>query len=175
MASVYVTLDGVMEDPTWTQPYLTDAAQAHARELLFASDALLLGRRTYQGFASTWPGQTDEQGFAHRMNSMPKYVVSSTLTDTSWNAELVSGDITAAVSLLKESSDRTFLMYGSGELVNTLFRADLIDEYQLWTAPVVHGTGKRLFEEGHAPGVLKSLGAKPLGGAVILSYGRAAA
>jgi dihydrofolate reductase len=116
------------------------------REQLNASDALLLGRVTYESFAATWPTVTDEQGFAERMNSLPKYVASRTLKEPlEWNARLLEGEAVEAVRKLKEEPGRDLLIYGSGQLVNDLDRAQLIDEYRLMIHPIILGRGKRLF------------------------------
>ncbi|GAA1683092.1 dihydrofolate reductase family protein [Fodinicola feengrottensis] len=169
-ASIYVTLDGVVESPAWTGPYFNDKAGEHAHELLFASDALLLGRLTYEGMAKAWPTMTHEGEFAERMNSIPKHVASSTLTDFEWNATGIAGDVVEGVRALKES-DQDLLIYGSAGLVNTLFPHGLIDEYRLWLAPVVQGTGRRLFDEGIDPTTLELIGTRDLGsGALVLSY-----
>src|SRR5919199_380557 len=92
----YVTLDGVIENPTWTGPYWNDEIAKFKFDELFESDALLLGRVTYEGFAKAWPSMTDEQGFADRMNSLPKHVASRTLETTEWNASLIKEDVAEA-------------------------------------------------------------------------------
>jgi dihydrofolate reductase len=171
VTSVYVTLDGVMEDPRWSFPFWSDEAAKFAYDQLFASDALLLGRVTYEGFASAWPGQTDEQGFADRMNSLPKYVVSTTLEEATWNnSTLIKGNVAEEVTRLKQQPGQNLLIYGSADLTRTLMRHDLIDEYRIWVHPVVQGSGKRLFGEGIEK-TLRLADAKPLdSGVVILSY-----
>src|SRR6476469_8694349 len=100
VADVFLSLDGVMEDPAWTYPYFNDELGEFQQELLFASDALLLGRVTYEGFAAAWPGMRDETGFADRMNGLPKYVASRTLQTAAWNAEILQGDVAEAVMKL---------------------------------------------------------------------------
>ena len=147
IAAEYLTLDGVMEDPAWTSPYFNDELGQTQRELLFASDALLLGRVTYEGFAAAWPGMTDEEGFADRMNSLPKFVASTTLNTAEWNATILQSDVPAAVAELKQAPGQNLLIYGSGDLVETLRQHHLIDEYRLMIHPVVLGKGKRLFKE----------------------------
>ena len=106
----------------------------------FASDALLLGRVTYQGFAKAWPTMTGEHGFADRMNSLPKYVASRTLETTEWNATLLKGNIADEVSKLKQQPGQNLLVYGSADFVQTLMQHDLIDEYRLLVYPVVLGS-----------------------------------
>ena len=86
VAAEYVSLDGVMEEPAWTGPYFNEELGKAQLDLLFASDALLLGRVTYEGFAAAWPSMTDEQGFADRMNGLPKFVVSTTLNEAEWTS-----------------------------------------------------------------------------------------
>jgi dihydrofolate reductase len=157
VAAEYVSVDGrmEMEDPQgkeeqvggWTAPYWNEELQAQQYEQLFASDALLLGRVTYQGFAASWPGIGDEEGFADRMNSLPKYVASRTLTEPlEWNASLLHGDAVEEVRGLKQHAGDDLLIYGSGELVRSLLPHDLIDELRLMIHPVLLGWGKRLLE-----------------------------
>jgi dihydrofolate reductase len=113
-----------------------------------AGDALLLGRVTYERFAAAWPSMTDEAGFADRMNNLPKHVVSTTLDQLSWNnARLITSDIPDAVTKLKQQPGQDILVFGSGQLFQTLWRHDLIDEYRLMLFPVVLGNGKRLFQD----------------------------
>jgi dihydrofolate reductase len=156
--STFLALDGVMEDPGggegfqrggWQLAYF-DQEQAYSiRDELFAADALLLGRVTYQHFADAWPSMTDDDGFADRMNSLPKYVASTTLREPlSWNATLLKGDVADAVAELKRQPGRNLLVQGSGQLAQTLLRRGLIDEYRLWVHPLVLGTGTRLFKDG---------------------------
>jgi dihydrofolate reductase len=155
VAAEYVTADGVMQDPGgvgeierggWSNPYWNDELAKFQAELLFASDALLLGRITYEGFAAAWPEmEDDEDEFASRMNTMPKYVASRTLTNTEWNATIIMGEVSEAVAKLKERPDQNLLLYGSSALLNTLLQHDLIDQYRLMIHPVVLGQGKRLF------------------------------
>jgi dihydrofolate reductase len=149
VVSMFVSLDGVMEDPAWTMPYWNDRIAAFKYEELFASDALLLGRVTYEGFAAAWPSRTDEQGFAARMNSLPKYVVSTTLEQAAWNnAHLIKERVVQEIERLKQQPGQDILVAGSGQLVQTLIRYDLIDAYRLLVYPLALGKGKRLFEHG---------------------------
>ncbi len=148
----FLSLDGVMDEPgAWSAPFWGDDIAAFKRDELFASDAQLLGRVTYQGFAAAWPSQADEQGFADRMNSLPKYVVSTTLDKAEWtNSHLIAGDVAEGVSALKRQPGRDILVAGSATLVQALMRHGLIDEYHLLVYPLVLGGGKRLFTDGNA-------------------------
>jgi dihydrofolate reductase len=157
VAAEYLSVDGrmEMEDPEgkekelggWTAPYWNDELQQMQYDRLFASDALLLGRVTYQGFAASWPSINDEQGFADRMNSLPKYVASTTLKEPlEWNATLLHGNPVDEVRRLKQLPGRDILIYGSAELVRTLLPHGLIDVLRLMIHPVFLGWGKRLLE-----------------------------
>ncbi len=148
VAAEYLTLDGVMEEPAWTAPYWSDELGKLQHDLLFASDALLLGRVTYEGFAKAWPDMKDEAGFAERMNSLPKHVASTTLKELEWNASLIEGNVVEAVKTLKQQKGENLLIYGSATLVQTLMQHGLIDEYRLMIYPLSLGAGKRLFAEG---------------------------
>jgi dihydrofolate reductase len=146
--AIYVSLDGVVTDPAWTTPFFNDELAALQHQQLFASDALLLGRVTYEGFAASWPSMVEEEGdFAVRMNTMPKHVASRTLTDVTWNATLLADDVEAAVAELKDQDGGDLLLYGSPTFADALTMAGLIDEYRLMVFPVVvgTGTGNRLF------------------------------
>jgi dihydrofolate reductase len=171
IASIYVSLDGVMENPAWTMPFWNGELAEYAHQQLFASDALLLGRTTYQGFAAAWPTMTDEQGFANRMNTLPKFVASTTLTEADWNATLISENIADEVMRLKHQPGQDLLIYGSAGLVHTLMPHNLIDEYRLWLHPVVVGTGKRLFTDQSPAKTLGLADSKTFAsGVVLLSY-----
>src|SRR5690625_5289082 len=153
----FITLDGVMEDPGgaentkhggWSGQYWNEETQKYKYDELFATDALLLGRVTYEGFASAWPGMTDEDGFADRMNNLPKYVVSESLDQVEWqNSTLVKGDVIDEISKLKQQDGQDIVIHGSGELINSLLHHELIDEFRLMVFPIVLGSGKRLFKE----------------------------
>jgi dihydrofolate reductase len=143
--AMYVSVDGVVENPAWTGPFWNDELAKLQQDYLFASDALLLGRVTYEGFAAAWPTMTDTGEFGVKMNTMPKFVASRTLDRGEWNATILKGDLTAEVARLKEAPGRDLLIYGSGDLVDELTRHGLIDEYRLMVHPVIVGTGKRLF------------------------------
>jgi dihydrofolate reductase len=145
----FVSLDGVMEEPRWTFDFdRGPEGDKFKLDELFASDAMLLGRVTYQGFAQAWPGQSDAEGFADRMNSMPKYVVSQTLTDAdaTWtNSTVLRGDLVAAVTALRAETERDVLIHGSAQLVHALISEGLFDELRLMVFPVILGSGKRMF------------------------------
>jgi dihydrofolate reductase len=149
----YLTLDGVFEEPAWSGPYFNEELQQFQSNNLLECDGLLLGRVTYQGFAQAWPAMEADTGeFGVRMNSLPKWVASTTLTSTEWNASLLAGDVVAAVSELKQRPDLTLMIAGSSTLVETLRAAGLIDEYRLMIYPVIVGSGRRLFGDGASPG-----------------------
>jgi dihydrofolate reductase len=143
----YVSLDGVVDEPAWTAPYWNDELAALQRHQLSASDALLLGRVTYEGFAAAWPTMTEEG--ADRMNSIPKHVASRTLTTVTWNASLLDRDAIAHVQQIKQQPGADLLVYGSQTFADALTAHGLIDEYRLMVFPVVVGTGARAF--AHAP------------------------
>ncbi|MDK3160729.1 dihydrofolate reductase family protein [Kamptonema cortianum] len=143
----FLSLDGVMEHPVWSAPYWNDEVSGFKVEEDEMTDALLLGRVTYQEFAAAWPNSEDEG--APRINSMPKYVVSNTLTSLEWNnSHLISGDVIAGIERLRQQDGKDLLVYGSATLVQTLAKHDLIDMYRLLIYPVVLGQGKRLFQPG---------------------------
>lgn len=145
----FLALDGVMERPLWTFPYWDDEiAQFKYRELC-ACEALLLGRKTYQGFAHAWPERAGIDDYADRMNTLPKYVVSTTLEQAEWqNSSVIKGDVGKAVGQLKQQSGGNLLVFGSGRLVSYLMAHNLIDEYRLLVYPLVLGKGQRLFPAG---------------------------
>jgi dihydrofolate reductase len=135
---------------------------------LFASDAMLLGRVTYQGFASAWPSMKNE--FADKMNGMPKYVVSTTLERADWNnSTLIKSNVVEEVSRLKAMPGQDILVAGSGRLVQTLMLHDLVDEYRLMVYPIVLGKGGRLFNEGSERRALRLVEAKPVGSAGVIT------
>ena len=147
VASTYITLDGYIDEPgRWSFPFWSEESSRFKAHELFASDALLLGRITYEGFAPAWPTMEGTGEFGEKMNGMPKYVASRTLTSAAWNATIIDGDIAAAVRKLKEEDGGDLLIGGSGQLVDFLTWHDLIDEYRLMVYPLVLGDGiKRLF------------------------------
>jgi dihydrofolate reductase len=143
----FLSLDGVMEDPAWTAPYWNDDIAKFKSDENVASDALLLGRVTYQGFAAAWPESADEG--ADRMNNLPKYVVSTTLNRVEWNnSTLIKGHVVEELTKLKQQDGQDILVYGSATLVQTLIQHALVDRYRLLIYPVVLGKGKRLVQEG---------------------------
>lgn len=147
--STFVTTDGVVGEPhRWGTPYWDDEHADYAAGLLFASDALLLGRKTYEDFARVWPTRPAGDEYTDRINSMPKYVPSQTVRpeDAIWNATILQGDITEAVNALKAQDGGHILKFGTGALSNTLLDRGLVDEYHFWIFPAVAGTGARLFE-----------------------------
>jgi dihydrofolate reductase len=156
VAVEYLSLDGVMEDPGpageyehrgWTVPYWNDEIATWQTEQLFASDALLLGRRTYEEFVASWPLRSGDP-FTDRMNSLPKHIASTTLEEPlEWNSKLLGGDLVEAVADLKQQPGQDILVYGSSALVNTLLRHNLIDEYRFIIYPLVLGIGKRFFRD----------------------------
>jgi dihydrofolate reductase len=182
IVSQFVTVDGVVEDPGgaensphggWAFKFERgeDGDKFKMDEVLEA-DALLLGRTTFEGFAEAWPSR--EGPFAEKFNGMPKYVVSSTLSDPEWNNSTViaPGDIAAAVADLKDSYDGDILVAGSVQLVETLVEEDLVDEVRLMVFPTVVGGGKRAFGATSSQRTLELKESKPVGpdGVVILIY-----
>jgi len=178
----FVSLDGVMEDPGGAEGYehggwsfqvsRGDEGDKFKLDELVDAEAQLLGRVTYEGFAKAWPSITDEAGFAERMNSMPKYVVSSTLTNPEWqNTTVLSGDVAEEVSKLKQEVDGNILVAGSARLVQALIEHDLVDELRLMVYPVVLGSGKRLFATTSDKKALRLAESKVVGdGVQILVY-----
>jgi dihydrofolate reductase len=144
----FLTLDGVYEEATpWRAGYSPDDGP-FKRDELFDSGALLLGRVTYEGFARYWPTAADTGAFGERMNSLPKFVATTTLTSLEWNATPLQGEVGTAVEELKRQDGGDLLVYGSGTLVQTLLRHGLVDELRLMVFPLVLGRGKRLFSGG---------------------------
>jgi dihydrofolate reductase len=140
--STYITLDGVIDNPAWTTPYFDEEAAAFAGTQTEAADALLMGRKTYEGFASVWPNmdESDPATGAAYFNSVKKYVASTTLTDPEWNnTEVLRGDTVAAVAALKAQEGGDILQYGYGSLTTTLIKAGLLDEVRFWIHPVLVG------------------------------------
>lgn len=142
----FITLDGVIENPGWSFPYWNDAISDFKAEETNAADALLMGRVTYDGFSAAWPDSPDEG--APYMNSVRKYVVSTTLENPEWNNSVViSDDVVEEIKKLKEQAGGDILVYGSGNLIQTLIEHDLIDSLRLLVYPIVLGKGQRLFTE----------------------------
>jgi dihydrofolate reductase len=150
VATEYVSLDGVFEEPgQWSFPFFNDQAGQFKWRELQASDALLLGRKTYEGFAAAWPTMEGTGEFGVKMNGMPKYVVSSTLERADWTGSvLVRGELTTEIAGLKAKPGADLLLSGSAQLFNGLSRAGLIDLYRFMVHPIVLGAGARLFADG---------------------------
>ena len=161
--SEFVSLDGVMQAPGgadedteggfrhggWQMGYFDDVAGERIGASMAQTGAFLLGRRTYEIFASYWPTQSDDDPFARILNGLPKYVASTTLGEPlAWqNSTLLQGDVAKAVAELKEGEGGNIVVLGSGGLVQTLYENDLVDEYALMIHPIVLGSGKKLFRE----------------------------
>lgn len=144
--STFVSLDGTISDPQeWCAPYWDEQHADHARKLLWDADALLLGRETYEAFAEAWPSREGDE-YADRINAMTKYVASRTLTEATWNATIIKGDVADAVTRLKDQDGGNILKFGTGVLDHTLLEHKLVDEYHFWMFPVIAGTGGRLFD-----------------------------
>ncbi|PWU25034.1 MAG: pyrimidine reductase [Candidatus Rokuibacteriota bacterium] len=182
VSAEYVTLDGVMTDPGgvgeierggWSTRYFNDALAKYQSDQLFASDALLLGRATFEGFAAAWPSMEETEGeFAVRMNTLPKFVASGSMKEPlTWNGTLLKGDVAEELAKLKEQPGKDILIYGSGQLVNTLHPRGLIDEYQLMVFPVTPGDGEHLFRNGSGGPDLELIDTKATStGVVRLTY-----
>ena len=174
----YVSLDGVIEDPVgmensglgnWTGPFSRGPEGDRFKlEEILAADCRIFGRRTYDAFAAVWPQVTDETGLADRMNSLPKYVASSTLKQAAWGESTIwNGNIVSAAKALKADGHGEALIYGSASVVHQLTPAGLIDEYRLMVYPTILGAGKRLYPDG-AASQLKLAECKRFGGGIVL-------
>ena len=187
VVSEFLTLDGVMQAPGdpdedrsggfehggWQLAYFDDVFGSVMMEAFTATGGMLLGRRTYETFAAHWPKQPADDPLAGTMNGLQKYVVSTTLAEPlAWeNSTLIKTDVPGAVARLREGSGKEIQVIGSGELVQTLIRHDLVDSYRLMIHPLVIGTGKRLFRDGTALTRLRLVDSKPTTtGVLILSY-----
>jgi len=175
----FVTLDGVMEDPGGAEksPYggwafqfeRGEAGDRFKHEELMAADALLLGRRTYEGFAAAWPDRNDDD-FGKRMNSIPKYVASRTLTEPAWaNTTVLSGNLVDDATRLRDEVGE-ILIEGSHRLVCELHAHGLVDEYRLMVFPIIAGGGKRLFDESGTPARLRLVETRQAADTVLLRY-----
>jgi dihydrofolate reductase len=181
----FLTLDGVMqapggptEDPSegfdhggWLVPYADDDMGAAMVGWFEHADAFLLGRRTYEIFAASWPTVTNpDDPIAGKLNALPKHVASRTLDEVSWNgAKLVEGDVAEQVAALKREPGRELQVHGSGDLAQTLMEHDLIDEYRLLIYPVLLGQGRRLFANGTTPSALRLVDSRTTGAGVTLN------
>jgi dihydrofolate reductase len=153
--STFVSLDGIIDDTRpstasraepqrWGSPYWDEDHGGYAAKLLDSADAMLMGRVTYEGFAEAWSARSGPD--ADQFNNMPKYVASRTLTETTWNATLIQGDVAEEVARVKEQPGKNILKWGTGELDRTLVEHGLVDEFHFWYFPVIVGAGKHLFE-----------------------------
>jgi dihydrofolate reductase len=174
VSTVFVTLDGVYQAPGgpqedtrdgfeqggWTVPYADEAFGTFVTESFGRVGAFLLGRRTYDIFAAYWPKMTDPADpVASKLNALPKYVASATLTDPGWSGTtVIGGDLAKEVTALKERTDGELQVHGSGALVQSLLAQDLVDTLHLLTFPVVLGAGRRLFPEGAVPTAFRHVG-----------------
>jgi dihydrofolate reductase len=168
--STVTSLDGVFGDPhIWATEYFDHEAEQHALDLLSASDAMLMGRRTYEFFAAAFPHQTGEYG--DRINKIRKYVFSNTLKKADWsNSLVVSGDVVAEAAKLKGQGGGDLVIYGHGMLARTLLENDLLDELKVWVHPLFVGRGNSLLQGG-TKRKLRLVATKTLGkGVVVLSY-----
>jgi dihydrofolate reductase len=180
IVSEFITLDGVVEDPGGAESFERggwafrfergEEGDKFKLDETLGSAAMLLGRKTYEGFAEAWPSRTDPMGFADKMNSMPKYVVSTTLQDPEWtNSTVLGGDPGEAVTKLKADVDGDILVAGSITLSQSLLELGLVDELRLMVFPVMLGAGLRFFAEGsdHAFQLVES---KPAGQVLLTTY-----
>jgi dihydrofolate reductase len=178
----FVSLDGVVEDPGGSENFKHsgwsfefsrgEEGDKFKLDETMESEALLLGRKTYEGFAAAWPSREDDAGFADKFNSMPKYVVSSTLESPEWNnSHVLKGDVVEEVKKLREQSGGDVVVHGSAQLAQTLLENDLVDELRLMVFPVVLGGGKRLFGETSDKKALRLVSSRTVGDGVgILIY-----
>jgi dihydrofolate reductase len=143
-----ISIDAVLENPqNWAFDYHNDETMKYVRDSLFAADALLMGRVTYEGFAAVWPTRTGDD-ISDRINSLPKHVASRTLKGPlTWNATLLQGNVAEEVARLKEQPGQDILQYGIGELTRTLLQHGLVDEFRFLVFPVAAGSGERIFEK----------------------------
>jgi dihydrofolate reductase len=158
IVSAQMSADAVMDHTEgWFDPRLEAEAYGlsvpdgpapapYSLDQINTADALVLGRLTYEGLSAVWPGMSDPYGLADRINSMPKYVASRTLTEATWNAQILGEDAAGQVAALKEHEGQNLLKFGTGEFSNALLHAKLVDEYHFWLFPVIAGGGDRLFD-----------------------------
>jgi dihydrofolate reductase len=181
VVSQFMSLDGVVEDPggsegtelgAWSFKFdRGEDGDKFKLDEVMGSEALLLGRTTYEGFAEAWPSR--EGDFADKFNNMRKYVVSTTMDEPGWNnSTLIKDNVAEEIAKLKEQPGGDILVNGSVQLVQTLMENDLVDEYRLMVFPVVLGKGKRLFSEGVPTTTLKLASSQPVGadGVIVLTY-----
>jgi dihydrofolate reductase len=173
VAGLFITLDGVVEAPErWQSRYFDDEMGEAIESAAAESDALLLGRRTYEEFAAFWPSQNDDVPLAGYMNGTPKYVVSTTLDALDWdNSRLVIGDLATELRELKEQPGKNIQVTGSPTLVRSLLRDGLLDELALMVHPIVVGGGKRLFADSTYGTTLTPVDSRMFGsGVLFLTY-----
>ena len=179
VVSQFVTVDGVIDDPGGSEgldrggwAFQFDRGEEGDKfklDEVMASEALLLGRVTYEGFAAAWPSRSGD--FADKFNNMPKYVVSTTLDDPEWNnSTVIKDNVAEEVAKLREETSGDILVNGSATLVHELIEHDLVDEYRLMVFPVVLGKGKRLFKDETGSSALRLVEAKPAADVFILIY-----
>jgi len=175
-ATLFMTLDGVVESPEkWSFPYWNDEIASLKNDELKKTDALLLGRTTYEGFAAAWPGRKDAEGFADKFNSMPKYVVTKSLKKADWtNSHIINKNIAEELAKLKDQSGGDIMVHGSGTLVQWLIKNDLLDGMRLLVYPVLRGQGKKLFTDVPETGLRLDHARTFKTGVVELAYERAA-
>jgi dihydrofolate reductase len=187
-AMSFVSLDGVMQAPGgpeedheggfahggWAVPHFDQATIDLAGEITMRAGALLLGRRTYETFAATWPLARPDEPTGAKLNAMPKYVASRTLDTVSWtNSTLLRGDAADLVRELKSTDGLELQVHGSAGLLQTLLRHDLVDQFEVFVFPAVVGSGKRLFGPGAVPGGLRLVASRSFhGGVVATTYVR---
>jgi dihydrofolate reductase len=169
--STHVSLGGEIGSPQdWAFPYLDAEHAGYATGLLGGADALLLGRRTYEGFSAAYPNMAANP-FVDRMNSIPKHVASTTLKHMTWNATVIAGDVAAYVADLKQQPGKNIVKYGNGPLDDALVARDLIDEFHFLLTPVAVGKGKHLFEDmNNAPELTLSDVTRFASGVLVLVY-----
>jgi dihydrofolate reductase len=150
VAVTYLTLDGAYENPAWSGPYFNDEVSSFQADNLAEADVQLLGRKTYEGFKEAWPPMEEQTGdFGKKMNSMPKWVATTTLTEPQWNAQFIPGDVAEFVAQLK-SEPANVLIGGSRTLVNYLVKHNLLDEWRVMVYPVLVGSGRKFWSDGVA-------------------------
>jgi dihydrofolate reductase len=170
--STLMSLDGVVGSPwAWTGSYWDEESRRHALAALDRYDAFLFGRVTYETFAATW-SQVKGDAYLDRINSMPKYVASTTLSETTWNATLLKGDVAEEVRRLKQQPGKDLIKYGTGKLDRTLLEHHLVDEIHVWVIPVIVGKGQRLYDAIDPASLkLELVSTKTFGnGSVLLTY-----
>jgi dihydrofolate reductase len=182
----FLSLDGVMQAPGdpeedteggfrhggWQRPYFDEVLASSAAEGMAATDAYVFGRKTYEKMAAYWPTAPEDDPYARHLNSMPKYVASTTLEDVEWrNSTLIRGNVAEEVAKIKREPGGNIAVLGSGDLIQTLVRHDLVDEYFLGVFPIVLGSGKRLFRELDQARKLELVDSKTTStGGVLLTY-----